>query len=103
MARDYDRYQLLKNGDGTINQSPFIRISSSTVDKYVEWINGKSRLDKLSQKYYGSPTFDWLILYANPEFISEFDIVDGTIIRIPFPLDRVINEYQSVLSSIRSQ
>jgi hypothetical protein len=103
MARDYDRYKLVKNTNGTIDQLPFIPISSSTADKYVEWIVGKSRLDKLSQQYYGTPVFDWLILYSNPEFISEFDIVDGATIRIPFPLDRAIGQYQEVLSEIRSE
>lgn len=103
MARDYDRYQLVRNTDGTIDQLPFINIPSSTTDKYVEWINGKSRLDKLSQRYYGTPVFDWLILYGNSEYISEFDFIDGATIRIPFPLENAINNYQAILSQIRAE
>ena len=58
-------------------------------------------MDKLSQQYYGTPYMDWIILWANSEFISEFDIPDGTTIRIPFPLERVINIYQDELAKNR--
>jgi hypothetical protein len=39
--------------------------------------------------------YDWLILYANPDYLIEFDIPDGTIIRIPFPLERALSEYRT--------
>jgi hypothetical protein len=93
----------MKNPDGTIDQMPFVKISESSGDKYITWNNGKSRMDKLSNQYYGHPLYDWLILYANPEWISEFDIPDGATIRIPFPLDRAIGQYQEVLSNIKSE
>ena len=103
MAKDYDRYQLIKNNDGSMDQMPFVPIRSGSGDKYVEWVEGKSRMDKLSQRYYGSPYYDWLIMYANPEFISEFDIVDGATIRIPFPLNRALSLYQDELAQIRAE
>jgi len=103
MARDYDRYELVRNRDGSLDQLPFIVMTSSTSDKYVEWFAGKSRMDKLAVTYYGSSFFDWVILYANPEWISEFDIPDGATIRIPFPLDRAIAQYQKELTRLRSQ
>lgn len=103
MARDYNRYELVQNDDGTINQLPYVNIASSVSDKYVEWIDGRSRMDKLSQRYYGIPYFDWLIMYANPEYISEFDIPDGTTIRVPFPLEKAINSYQENLVTIQSE
>jgi len=101
--RDYDRYELVRNNDGTIDQMPFIPIPNGTSDKYITWNDSKDRMDKLSQRYYGSPFFDWLIMYANPEYISEFDIPNGAIIRVPFPLSTALNDYQAVLSSIRTQ
>lgn len=94
MARDYNRYELVKNGDGTMNQLPYIIIPQAPSDKYIEWVEGRSRLDLISQKYYGSPYYDWVIVWANPEFISEFDIPDGAIIKIPFPLGRVLSAYE---------
>ncbi len=101
MAVVYDRYQLVKNADGSIDQLPYTVIPPAPSDKYVEWIEGRSRMDVLSQQYYGTPYMDWMILWANPEWISEFDIVDGTTIRIPFPLDRAINSYQEELTRLR--
>ena len=100
--RDYDRYALVRTDDGKLEQLPFVSISTLPSDKYVEWNVGKSRMDKLSQTYYGSPFYDWLILYANPQFISEFDIPDGVIIRIPFPLDDAKSEYESKIKKIRN-
>lgn len=102
MINGYDRYALVKNTDGTIDQMPFIKIAASTGDKYIKWNNGKSRLDKISLQYYGHPQYDWLILYANPDWISEFDIPDNATIRIPFPLDRALGQYQETLADIRS-
>lgn len=101
MAKDYDRYELVKNEDGTIDQLPYVPIPAAASDKYIEWNSSKNRMDKLSQNYYGSPYFDWIILWGNPEFISEFDIPDGTTIRIPFPLNRVIGSYQDEISRYR--
>ncbi|MFW6243200.1 MAG: hypothetical protein ACOC2W_03480 [bacterium] len=97
MKKDYDRYEFLKRG-GQYKMMPFVEISKSNTDKYIEWNSNFNRLDKLSNKYFGNPFYDFFILYANPEFLSEWDIPDGTIIRIPFPLDRVKAEYERFLS-----
>jgi hypothetical protein len=101
MPRDYNRYELVENNDGSLDQMPFVPISTSPTDKYEEWVVGRSRMDKLAQRYYGNPFFDWLILYANPQYISEFDIPDGTTIRIPFPLDSARKKYEDKLKQIR--
>ena len=103
MRKDYDRYEIFKNSDGTTDQLPFARIPKSSSDKYEEWKSGVSRLDRIANKYYRNPFFDFLILYANPEYISEFDIPDGTIIRIPFPFDRARSAYEISLKSIRNE
>lgn len=97
--QDYDRYQILKNNDGSIDMQPFVEIPVSPADKYEEWRDGFSRMDLFSQKYYNNPFYDFFILYANPQYISEFDIPDGTVIRIPFPLDRVKLIYENSLTS----
>jgi hypothetical protein len=98
MARqDYDRYEIMKNTDGTIDFLPFVKISESTSDLTEVWVRGRSRLDKLALKCYNNPFYDFFILYANPEYIDQFDIPDGAVIRIPFPLDRVKLEYETFL------
>lgn len=100
--RDYDRYELVKTDVGTVDQMPFVTIPNNSTDKFVEWNAGKSRMDKFSQTYYSTPFYDWLILYANPLYISEFDIPDGVIIRIPFPLETARGQYETTLKKIRT-
>lgn len=95
--KDYDRYQPLKNTDGTINMMPFVNIPINVSDKYEYWNTEYSRLDKVSQKYYGNPFYDFLILYANNIYVTEFDIPDGALIRIPFPLNKAKSDYDSEL------
>jgi len=100
--KDYDRYQPLKNDNGTINMMPFINISISVSDKYEYWNTNFSRLDKLSMKYYGNPFYDFLILYANNIYLTEFDIPDNALIRIPFPLIRAKTDYDSALKLFKT-
>jgi hypothetical protein len=100
---DYKRYSILKNTDGTTDMMPFVQLPERASDKYEYWNTEFSRMDKIAQKYYGNPFYDFLILYANPSFISEFDIPDGTLIRIPFPLSQARSDYESKLLEIKNQ
>jgi len=95
---DYNRYSILKNSNGTVEPMPYISLPINNSDKYELWVDGISRMDKLSLKYYGSPFFDFIILYGNIMYLSEFDIPDGTLIRIPFPLTKVKADYELLLS-----
>ena len=57
----YNRYTtFLINGEQTV--VPFVQIPQKTTDKVYIYKVGKSRLDKISQEYYGTPFFGWLIL-----------------------------------------
>jgi hypothetical protein len=101
--KDYDRYAPLKNDDGTIDMMPFINIPLNPSDKYETWNTEYSRLDKVSQKYYGNPFYDFLILYANNIYVNEFDIPDGALIRIPFPLQKAKNDYDNQLQLFKGR
>jgi hypothetical protein len=102
MARqDYDRYEIMKNTDGTIDMLPFVPISQSASDLSEVWILGRSRLDKLALRYYNNPFYDVFILYANPQYADQFEIPDGALIRIPFPIDRVKLEYETFLRNFK--
>ena len=103
MAANYDRYSILKNNDGTTDMMPFVPIPVRPSDKYEYWNVGFSRMDKLAQKYYGNPFYDFLILYANPENMNEFEIPDTTLIRIPFPLAQAKADYESKLLQLKNQ
>lgn len=93
----YDRYgTFLINGEQTV--VPYITLPSKTTDKRYIYKMEQSRLDKISQQFYGSPTFGWLILMANPQYGGqEWNIPDGAILTIPFPLISSLQDYKSQL------
>jgi len=99
---DYNRYNILKTTTGVLSTMPFVSIPKNASDKYEYWNIEFSRLDKLSQKYYGNPFYDFLIMYANPSYVNEFDIPDNTLIRIPFPLAKVKGDYDSALLNYKN-
>jgi len=101
--KDYNRYSILNSNSDTINTMPFIEIPINKSDKFEYWDVQFSRMDKLAQKYYGNPFYDFLILYANPSFVSEFNIPDNALIRIPFPLPKVLANYEASLSYYKKQ
>jgi hypothetical protein len=54
----------------------------------------------VSQQFYGSPFFGWLILQANPQFTGlEFNIPDGAILTIPYPLLSSLQDYKSAIDN----
>jgi hypothetical protein len=97
MSRTYvNRYQYFKDDSGNFTVVPGIEIPIKTGDKYVQYKKGKDRLDKLSQEYYNSPTFGWLIMMANPLVGGiEFEIPDNYFLRIPFPLNSSLQDYKN--------
>ena len=95
----YNRYnEFLINGQQ--NVVPFVTLPSKTTDKNYIYKVGQSRLDKISQQYYDSPFFGWLILQANPQFTGmETNIPDGSILTIPFPLLTSLQDYKNELDN----
>lgn len=89
----FDRYKKFRN-NGSVKTVPGIKLFPKTTDKQLVYRKGKTRLDILSQEYYNSPFYGFLILLANPQFGGlEFNINDGEIIRIPFPLQSTLEQY----------
>jgi len=88
----YDRYINFR-GQNTVNPMPFIRIPEKGTDIMDVYSKGNDRMDKISNKYYGTPFFGWLIMLANPQHGMEFDIPDNTIIRVPYPLNESLQHY----------
>jgi hypothetical protein len=95
----YNRYTgFLVNGEQTV--VPYVRLPRKVTDKVYIYKIGVSRLDKVSQEYYQSPVFNWLILQANPEFGGlEDNIFDGAILTIPYPLVPSLQDYKSALEN----
>ena len=89
-----DRYSDFRT-EGEVKPIPGLFIPKVPTDKNIVYKIGKTRLDRVSQKYYGNPYHGWLILAANPRFGGiEFDIPDGEILRVPFPFKTAIERYQ---------
>ena len=100
MARqNYNRYKdFVIDGQQTI--VPYINLQSKSTDKRYIYKVGQSRMDKVSQQYYGSPLFGWLILQANPQYTGdEFSIPDGAVLTIPFPLVASLQDYKNSLDN----
>ena len=92
----YSRYKSFVGGDGSIKTVPFIKIPKKETDRYTYWDRMTSRMDLISYQYYGNPNYGWLILQANPELPSlEYMIGQGERIRVPFPLDLTITQYEN--------
>lgn len=90
----YDRYKKFRL-NGKIGVVPGITIPKKNTDQYEQYFINKSRLDLISFDYYGDANYDWLIMLANPEYGSlEYLIPDGTYLRIPFPLDDTLKDYE---------
>lgn len=95
----YNRYNLF-NVNGVQTVVPYVKLPGKPTDKNYVYKVGVSRLDKVSQEYYNSPTFSWLILQSNPQFGGlEQNIYDGAILVIPFPLITSIQDYKSALEN----
>jgi hypothetical protein len=91
----YDRYDSFVK-DGSFRIVPGIELPIKGSDRYLQYNKSKHRLDVLSQEYYGTPLFGWLILQANPLLGSiEFEIPDNSYLRIPYPLIASLQDYKN--------
>ena len=91
----YNRYHKF-NFNGKYTPLPFIKIEPKSSDKTVLYRQTQSRMDKLSQEYYGNPYHGWLIMLANPQYGGvEESIPNNEIIRIPFPFKDSLQQYIS--------
>ena len=95
----YNRYSpFLVNGEQTV--VPYINLPAKSSDKRYIYKVGISRLDKVSQQHYNSPFFGWLILQANPQYTGfEFNIPDGAVLTIPYPLLTSLQDYKNELDN----
>lgn len=93
----YDRYKKFRINGG-IKKIPFIGIPPKNTDYFEIYRLGQTRLDNLSYQYYENPNYGWLILQANPQYGSmEFEIPDKSTLRIPYPLNTTIEQYNNLI------
>lgn len=95
----YDRYKQFRV-NGQIQVVPGITIDPKDTDYFETYVLGQSRLDVISNDYYGDANYDWLIMLANPEYGSlEYKIPDGATLRIPYPLSVTLENYNNKIIS----
>ena len=95
----YNRYRtfLVEGQQTTV---PFVTLPQRTSDQKFIFKKNRSRLDKISNEKYGTPTFGWLIMLANPQYEGlETNITEDTILIIPYPLVAAIQDYKSALET----
>ena len=98
MPYSFDRSSSFrKNGVTTI---PFGEIPIKNSDIKIIYKRGEKRLDQISYQYYDSSDYAWLIMQANPQYGAlEFNIPDNVELRIPYPLDISLSDYQKSLET----
>lgn len=102
MPKYYDRYEQFRY-NGKMSPIPGLRLSIQGGDKNVVYKLGETRLDKLSNTYYNTPYYGWLIMLANPQFGGlEFNIPDQSIIIIPFPFESAIGRYTAEVNKYKA-
>lgn len=102
MPRYFDRYSNFRF-NSKMRPVPGLKIPEQGSDKLVIYKLGETRLDKLSNSYYNSPYYGWLIMLANPQYGGlEFMIPDQSPIRIPFPFESAINRYTTAVNRYNS-
>jgi hypothetical protein len=74
--------------DSTQNAPAMGIIPQLETDMYIPY-HSHDRLDVMSYRIYRDPQYWWVILAANAYQI-EFDIVEGEILRIPYPLSSAL-------------
>lgn len=74
----------------------FVKLDEKDTDTFISFREGVDRMDRLSDQYFGDPTYGFLIMLANPQYGGlEFNIPDGSIIRIPLPFEQTKTEYEN--------
>jgi len=82
---------------------PPVQVSKRASDRNVTYNKQRNRLDTIAAEVYQDDTMWRLILWANPDYFMEFDIPDNTVIRVPYPLQDVLNEVNSKIVAKRDK
>lgn len=99
----YDRYREITS-NGNVLVSPKIKIEERNTDKYITFKKGQTKLFEVSDRFYNSPFFSFIIHAANPNVPSlEPEIENNTLIRIPFPLESAISDYRNSITTFKRE
>lgn len=97
VLNDDSYFSILKErGINSINCVAINKLKYPTFEQQLQlniqthiWKTG-DRFYKLSQKFYGSPAYWWVIPFFNLKPL-EADFSSGDVVSIPLPLEKIIN------------
>lgn len=97
MASRYNKFRV----NGSMLRLPLIKLSNKDSDYFEYYKRNVTTLDGLSYKYYDDPNYAWVIMMANQEYGSlEYNIPDGALLRIPYPLDDTLSDYEYRMTNL---
>jgi len=84
VIRMYKHFQEVKGGEIGINTIPRRDLEVEKDDRGIshQWKLG-DRIDILAARYYGDEQLWWVIMDANPRYLSSLDIKIGDVLAIP--------------------
>ena len=90
-----DRYQFTKKDLGKYKTTRYPSFKKQLSDLYIISRQG-DRLDNLSHDFYKDPRYWWIIAQANNLGKGTMVIEPGLQIRIPFPINNVMDNLREV-------
>lgn len=97
----YNRYKDFQQNE-SLPIIPYVEIDDKDSDFTIKWEEG-SRLDKISQDYYGHPYGSIMIELKNSsKGFDQFEWAIGEQIIIPFPWEDTIQQYREKVQQIKN-
>lgn len=97
-------YKLLfVDGNTKAASMPQVQISKRKTDKFVAYDYNKKRVDVIAGEIYEDETLWRLIMWANPDYFIEYDIPAGTVLRVPYPLNEVLDEVKAYILNYKKK
>jgi len=81
------------NNNQSFVTPPLRKIIPSQTD-ILHTLKMGERIDNLAYKYYKDSNLSWVIMYGNTQYDNEFEMQYGDVIRIPFPINRIFDQWQ---------
>ncbi len=86
-----DRYQFTKTENGRLKTTQYPIFEKQPSDRYIISREG-DRLDLLANEFYNDPRFWWVLAEANTLGKGTLSIPPGIQLRVPFPIDDLLNQ-----------
>tara|TARA_Y100001963_G_C6616604_1_gene369618 strand:+ start:94 stop:387 length:294 start_codon:yes stop_codon:yes gene_type:complete len=90
-----NRYQFTKTELGKLKTVKYPEFNKQPSDRYILSRDG-DRLDILSNEFYKDPRFWWVLAEANNLGKGTMAVPPGLQLRIPFPIDDLLNRLRDV-------